>query len=93
MRKELQDLRLTLSHSEEKQLILILVKGKMEVSSESGEIPQKSTAPKSKERDVNPFIGTSKNTSTKKEVVNHSPFSRLVLQTHLNFSLRWILMT
>ena len=74
MRKEMEDLRLALSHFEEKQLLLTLVKGKKKVSLESGEIPQNSTAPKSKERDVNPFIGTSKSTSTKKEVFDNTPF-------------------
>ena len=66
MRKELEDLGLALSHSEVKQLRLTLVKGKTKVSLESGEIPQNSMTPKSKERDVNPFMELRRSTSIKR---------------------------
>ena len=56
------------------------------MSLESGKIPQNSTAPKSKECDVNPFIGTSKNTSIKREVVNNTPFQQARTSDSSQFS-------
>ena len=83
LRRQVEELIIDISHPDVKQVLRTIAKRKAPMSLESGEIPQDSKPQdskplKSKEPDVDPYVGTSKEHEYQKEVFGETPHQQPV---------------